>query len=471
MRRLTTATAGVAVTVALAAGCSGAGPERATAAPSSPIASLQDDQLYQSGVDPAARVRRMARLGARVIRVDLRWDLVAPKRPADARDHRDPAYRWQRYDRIVSAARRNGVSLLFTAWGTPAWARDRRVSTTPRFPGRATRPRNAADFGRFGAAAARRYARRGVRRWEAWNEPNLPLFLRPQFVRRGGRFVGVSPATYRRMLNAFYREVKRVDRGARIGGGVTAPIGDRCPFNCPNSPNDRVAPLDFWRGLTSGRARPRMDRISHHPYPVTRPRNETSPRVSYVDLYNLQRLTNLLANTRVGRKPVWLTEFGFGTRPVPEYPLAVSERQQAAFLVDAYRRVVQTPQVELMTWFHYRDHPEWTSGLVRRNGREKPSARAFAFPVAPLRTGVVRSGTPVRVRGQARAARREGRVRVERRRGGRWVAETTVRGGADGSFVAVVQPSSSSRYRARWLGATRSGGVRVSRPFTVKVAR
>ena len=39
--------------------------------------------------------------------------------------------------------------------------------------------------------------------WQLWNEPNLTLFLRPQFVHNQL----VSPAWYRQMTNAFYKAV------------------------------------------------------------------------------------------------------------------------------------------------------------------------------------------------------------------------------------------------------------------------
>ncbi len=460
----------MAAGVVLAAGA-GLAEQVAAATVRSPTPGIQDDQIYDPRVDAPARVTEMARLGASVIRVDLRWDLVATRRPRDARNPGDPAYSWRRYDLIVAAARRHRVAVLFTVWGTPAWARDPAVPASDRFPGRATRPRDPRDFGRFGAAAARRYAGSGVHRWEAWNEPNLALFLRPQYQRQGGRYRPVSPAFYRRMLNAFFREVKRVDRRARIGGGVTAPIGDRCPFSCPDGPDDRVPPLDFWRALTSGSRAPLLDRISHHPYPITRPRNRTSPRASYVDLYNLSRLTGLLDRTALRGKPLWLTEFGFGTRPVPEYPLAVSERQQAAFLVDAYRRTASDRRIRLLVWFNLRDHPQWSSGLQRSDGRSKPAARAYRMPASPTRTGAVAAGTDVTVRGQARRARRGGLVLVQRRSGRRWATAARARTSADGSFRTTVRARRTARYRARWRGRARGGGqsAAISRTFVVRV--
>src|SRR5581483_6452491 len=99
----------------------------------------------------------------------------------------------------------------------------------------------------------------GVHLWEAWNEPNIPLFLRPQYRRSGARWVPVSPRTYSALLTSFYTSVKAVDPLARIGGAVTAPVGDQCPSDCPASPDSRVTPIAFLDALAAPGLRPPMD--------------------------------------------------------------------------------------------------------------------------------------------------------------------------------------------------------------------
>ncbi|MCU0308761.1 MAG: cellulase family glycosylhydrolase [Thermoleophilia bacterium] len=439
----------------------------------SPVASIQDDRIYQEGTDAAQRVRTMADLGARVLRVDMRWDLIAPTRPGRPRDANDPAYRWEQYDRIVNAAGASGVRILFTVWGTPPWAVDRSVRTTTRFPQTyAIRPRSAAEYGDFAFAAATRYAPKGVRMWEAWNEPNIPLFLRPQFQRRGGSWQPVSPATYSALLKSFYREVKKVDQKAQVAGPVTAPAGDQCPSSCPTSPDGRVTPLRFLQELAKPGLRPPLDVYSHHPYPITRPRDVSFPGASYIDLYNLDRLEQAIDRTYLRGRRLWLTEFGFSTQPVPEYPTAFSKPQQAEFLNDAYRRVRTNRRVTLFTWYFLQDNGGWTSGLLELSGRAKPAAEAFSIPMAPLSTAPARAGQAVRLVGQARIPRGVTTVTVERRAGsGGWSREARVRTGRDGSFALVVRPRATTAYRARWQGETPGGAkvTRVSYPTTVRV--
>lgn len=437
----------------------------------SPVASLQDAAISHAGVDPRPAVEQMAELGARVIRVDLRWDAVALRRPDDPRDPGDPAYDWRQYDRVVQAARASRVRVLFSVWGTPAWAADPDVPASRRFAAWATRPADPEDFGAFGAAAAGRYGPRGVRMWEAWNEPNIPLFLRPQYELVGGSWQATSPQVYGRMLAAFYREVKAVQPEARVAGGVTAPAGDRCPFSCPNAADDRVSPIDFLDGLAQAGNQPPMDVYSHHPYPASPPRETNNPRASYVDLYNLGRLSRAIDRTYLRGRSLWLSEFGFPTVKVPDVGFVVSEDEQAAYLSDAVRRLHAMPRVKLFTWYFLRDSMEWSSGLLDREGRAKPALEAYALPVAPATTGAVPSEHPVDVVGQVRPAAGRTTVTIERRDGDGWAAVGVVPTGPDGSFRARLSASRTAEFRASWEGTTRLGqeAALVSPPFQVTV--
>jgi len=337
---------------------------------------LQDDRLAQPETDPGPRLDTLRRLNAEVVRVDLRWDLVATRRPAQPRDPADPAYDWTHYDRVVDGARARKLRLMLAVWGTPAWAADPSVRAGS-FPSFSTRPRRPADAGDFAAAVARRYAPRGVHMYEAWNEPNIPLFLRPQYRRQGGRWVPDSPRTYSRILKAMYAGFHGADRRAQVGGGVTAPAGDRDPQSCPVQPDCRVPPRTFVRLLGARGLRPPMDVYAHHPYPLRPPTDRNFAGASYVDLYNLSALTREVDRTYLRGKPLWLTEFGIGTRRVAQYPFFRTEAQQRSGLVDALRRVRANPRVRVFVWYLVQDHRDWASGLVDERGRDKPAAAVF----------------------------------------------------------------------------------------------
>lgn len=459
--------------VALAAVLAGCGkdvappPVAVEDVPQSPTTSLQDDRIYQFAELPAAerdrqvdeRVTSMAELGAAVIRVDLRWDLVAPTGPADPADPNDPAYDWSRYDPIVAAATRHGVEVLFTVWGTPAWAAD--AAVTPK-PGQeyAVRPAHPEDYGAFAAAAASRYAPRGVHRWEAWNEPNIQFFLTPQYERRDGRWVALSPATYSDLLKQFYDNVKRVAPDVDVAGAVMAPTGDDCDLSC--SPRRvarpaRIAPAAFLRGLDAESLRPPMDVVSHHPYPTIRPELASRPRPRAIDLYNLDRLTDAIDRTYLRGKPIWLTEYGFATEPTPSLATFLSPDEQATAISDALSRGRAVRRVRLMTYYFLQDNASWKSGLTTRDGTPKPGRDAFAMPLFADPAGEIVAGGRVRLVGQVRSTPGRTTVTLEWRSGESWKTLREVRTLADGTYAVELSPAESLTLRARWTGETRAG--------------
>ena len=164
----------------------------------------------------------IARLRVQVIRVNLYWGGklgVAKSRPFDVADPRDAAYDWSLYDRVVQYAGAYGLKLVFSITGTPRWANGGQSSNRP--------PKNYADLRGFAYAAAARYSGQytdnngrtlpAVRLWTAWNEPNNPVFLRPQFVKRGGKWVIQSAIDYAKICNAVYDGRARDDVPEREG--------------------------------------------------------------------------------------------------------------------------------------------------------------------------------------------------------------------------------------------------------------
>ena len=436
----------------------------------SPVAGIQDDRIVVDA-NPDARVRLLADAGAALIRVDMRWDLIAGSRPANPTNPADPAYRWGQYDAIVAAARKYGVEVLFAVYGTPAWAQDPTVPFDARYENWSIRPLVPGDFGAFGEAAARRYGPLGVKKWEGWNEANIALFLRPQYTRSGNKWVPASPATYSDLLKAFYAGVKRADPTATVAGAVTAPAGDRCP-SCPlDAAPVRVTPDDFITALNARALRPPMDVVSHHPYPVRAPADTTPPRRTYVDFYNLTVLTKAIDKTYLKGKRLWLTEYGFGTRKVPQYRYAFGTANQGPFIADAYRRAKANPRVGLLVYYLLQDHPQWASGVLTQAGTPKPGYQAIGLPFAATTRGAVRRGAAVTLVGQARVAPGATRVNVQRKAGGSWVTIKAVRTSADGSFKVRLHPRAKVVLRARWSGVSRTGaaGTRTSPAVTLTV--
>lgn len=438
----------------------------------SPLAGIQDDRVFQVPAKEAeSRVQTMTRMGASIIRVDVRWDIVATRRPKNPKDQNDPAYNWAPYDTVVDAAAQRGVRVLMTVWGTPGWAADPAVKTSKRYPDYARRPLKAGDYGNFAYALATRYTPRGVRDWEMWNEPNIPLFLRPQFQKQGGKWVNVSAGTYSALAKSFYANVKQVDKGSRIAGIVTSPAGDQCPSSCPRNADARTSPSDFLKGVNQAGRRPPMNTVSHHPYPITKPRDTNFPGASYIDLYNINRFQQEVDRTYLRGKKLWLTEFGFATVKVSEYSMFVSEAEQAQYLQDAYRRVRPNKRIGMFVWYFLQDNGQWGSGLLKQDGKAKPAAEVFSLPMSPLSPRPVARGAAATLVGQVRTARQPTEVTVQSKDGESWTDVAVVTTGADGSFALNVKPGATTLYRATWTGEVPSGSktTKSSWPVTVRV--
>ena len=346
------------------------------------------DDAHILGGDPATVFPELIDLHVRLIRVTLWWGGaigVAPSRPASPRDPADPAYDWTRYDRVVRAAAASGIQVMFTILGTPVWA-----SGSPAW-NRA--PKVAADLQAFAAAAARRYdgayAPPGaavlprVRYWTAWNEPNNPVFLRPQYVRAGAAWVIQSARDYARICNAVVTGLKS-DSVAKpvVACGVTAPRGN----NQPGSARASVSPLVFLRAMRSAGARG-FDAYAHNPYygspdetPLTPPPLGPTGRASTaVTLGNFGVLVREV--TRLyGPLRIWITEYGYQTNP-PDRVFGVSWAKQALYLQQAFDVARANPRIDVLLWFLVQDEAplgRWQSGLVTVAGKRKPSYAVFA---------------------------------------------------------------------------------------------
>ena len=232
--------------------------------------------------DNGLTLRRVRASGASTLRLFLNWRTVAPAGAArnrpdfNARNPDDPAYNWEDFDRQVTAVAEAGLKPLVTIHSAPQWAypADAEINAV------AFRP-DPVQLGHFAYAAARRYSGQveglpRVRLWQAWNEPNISIMLRPQLV--GGR--PVSPGLYRAMVNAIAAGVKAVHPDNLVVAGGTAPFRDITPE--VQRQNKRWGPLTFMRELLclsrtlrpTCSARVRFDIWSHHPYTSGGPTHE-----------------------------------------------------------------------------------------------------------------------------------------------------------------------------------------------------
>ena len=408
------------------------------------------DSAVSFDPDPALRAQwldRITGVGADRIRIAVNWRGIADPRPAARRGRRGPRlaglsmggarHRRGRGDRARPDADRDDHR------GARAGPRDPdRPAGAP--PG-SWRPDPAA-LGAVARAAALRYGT--VRYWQAWNEPNLNVYLTPQWENGAP----ASPAHYRLMLNAFYDAVKGVNPANRVITAGTAPFGD------PGTSGNRMRPARFDRELfcVSGAAcsnPARFDVLSHHPYSVGGP-NRKALNADDVSVPDLDKLVTPLRRAertrRVGgarRHAVWVTELSWDSSP-PD-PLGVPAQQQARWLEESLY-VLWRNGVDTVIWFLARDQEPtpsfgdtYQSGIFLRDGTPKPSATAFAFPFVAEPV----AGGKTRLWGKAPAA---GRVVVQRRAKGRWVSVASFHATAAGRvFTATTRRRAGTKYRAR----------------------
>jgi hypothetical protein len=352
------------------------------------LVGLNDEANTLYGPEIDKTFTTMQELRTQVVRVNLYWGggtyAVAKTKPTDATDPGDPAYDWSLYDRFVRYSSQYNIKVVFSFLFTPGWANGGKPRTAA--------PTNGSDLQKFAYAAAKRYSGTyippleqqdpsnastslplpAVRYWTAWNEPNNPIWLAPQFS--GKTMVGAQ--NYVKICNAIYAGVHQTALGnEKVACGVTGPRGN----NSPSSSRPSVDPLSFMRALKRYGLR-KFDVYAHHPYygspretPTFRPSGGT------VELGNIDVLIKQLTSLW-GAKRLWITEYGYQTYPEDKV-FGVTWAKQAAYLTQAYSIARRNPRIDMMLWFLLKDDTNivqgWQSGLVTAKWAHKPSFNAF----------------------------------------------------------------------------------------------
>jgi len=355
----------------------------AAAAPSAAAAErmwvgFHDDPSYRWVNDRLTRIERSARDGSTIVRLLVQWNLAAPQRPTNAADPFDPVYRLDDVDEAVRAAQEMGQEAMLTISGTPGWANG---------GGKANHmPRNLGDFTAFARAIASRYSGRYqgfpfVRFWAVWNEPNLNLFLTPQFSSTGK---SVAPANYAKLYAAAYTGLKAGNNLAQVAIGETSARGrDKHVAGV----SDTHSPGKFAELVAKANPRLKFDAWAHHPYPFN-PNSKPAqvvkwPNVSLASLPRFQQSLNTWFKRKATR--IWITEYGHQTRPEDNF--GVTYATQAAYIRQSIAIAKKYSFVDMFIWFVYQDDQgqPWDSGLYTRSGAAKGSApSAFRAVATPL---------------------------------------------------------------------------------------
>lgn len=309
-------------------------------------------------------------LGVGIFQMGLAWDSVAPTRPQNARDPRDPAYQWPaQISYAIQQAARFHMWLLLLVQGTPAWANGGLGWSYP--------PTAVSALADFVTAASRRYP--SVHLWMLWGEPNR----QPQF----GLDLPVSPdaaqltpdqtqapQAYAQMLDATYGALKAVSPRNLVIGGDTYTTGDISTAQW----------IENMR-LPDGQP-PRMDLYGHNPFSWRPPNllNPPSPegQIDFSDLGRLSALVNSNLAAPGQQIKLFLSEWTIPTAPDDyEFSFFVSPSEQAQWITDAWQIVRSSPFIYALGWIHVYDDPPGapgsSGGLLDYLGQPKPGYYAF----------------------------------------------------------------------------------------------
>ncbi len=421
-----------------------------------------------TGSSGAGWLQRSAAAGADVVRIDVGWDAPsAATKPAgfDARNPGDPRYDFAKADAAIRVATAQGLRAILTFTYAPRWAEGPGVPASVA-PG-SWRPQPSA-LEDYGYALATRYSGRfpdplqpgrflpRAYALQPWNEPNLSLYLSPQWSGNTAE----SGVMYRAMLNGFYAGAKAADPHALVVTAGTAPFGD------PNVGGDRVMPALFWRtvlcehqvgtGLALAPAPCKdpahFDVLAHHPYSVGAP-TTAAFNPDDVSIPDIGKLTAILrAAERFGtalpklHHPIWVTEVSYNSKP--PNPQGVPMNTWAHWLEQTLW-LLREQGVPLIIWNQVGDQPPVPSydeasesGVYYADGTPKPEGiTAFAFPLVGNRTGP----RSVAVWGRAPGA---GRVLVQRRRAGTWVTVRSLNASDHATFQTSVPLAGAGVLRA-----------------------
>ena len=270
---------------------------------------------------------------------------VATRRPRRPADPNDPAYNWDTYDRTVRSRSRT------TSTSSSRSSAPRRGRTPPRAG--TSRRRAPPDLRELAAAAQKRYSGKFVNAdgvtlpkvsaWMAWNEPNNPVFLKPQYRRSGGAWVIQSGRDYARICNAVVQGVKSERGPRRSRAARPAPRQQQPELAPPLRLPGRLPPRDARRRrprLRRLRA-PSVLRLARRDAPdQAAPRRRGQPPTA-VTLGNFDVLVKELDRLYGRSMRIWITEYGYQTNPTDKF-FGVPYSKQASYLTQASRTPAST---------------------------------------------------------------------------------------------------------------------------------
>ncbi len=327
--------------------------------------------IDQGGYVTGADYQAMHEIKVRTVRLTINWSKVEPKRGVLRLGARAG-----NIDLKVAALAKAGITPAFTVFGAPEWATGSRNSAVPPLKPSALRAwkgflkdvvaryRKGGEFWKQHPALRPRPARS----WQIWNEPNLPKY----FARPGtgpSQPVPHAPKAYAKLVKASDKAIHRADKHAKL---ILAGLSGN-PKGRPPS-----AARFIKRFLRAKRIERHFDAAAIHPY---------TPKVKNYRS-RLAEFRKALNRGGAKRKPIWLTEVGWGSDN-DSHPMNKGLIGQAKILRKSFRITLKNRKrwkIDRLYWFDWRDPAPQSralctfcpsAGLLRYDGSHKPSYKRF----------------------------------------------------------------------------------------------
>jgi polysaccharide biosynthesis protein PslG len=290
----------------------------------------------------SSQLRGMKFLGVNAVRFEANWRWIQPTGPTK--------FYWARLDREVRLARAAHMTVDLVINDCPAWA------AIPMAVGRTwPQPKSAEQYGTFAENVAERYAPRGVKLFEIWNEPNDSKYFQPV----------ANVAAYTKMLIAAYKAIKKVDKSAFIISGGLAPV---------NRGHGSYAPIGFLQAMYANGAKGHFDALGDHPYSYPLPPNKYKPWSWWAQMSRTRpSLRSVMARHHDSGKRIWITEYGAPSAG----PHGVGQKGQATELSQAVLDSKSTSWIGAIFLYSWQDrgrnpshNGDWF-GLLTFGGRKK----------------------------------------------------------------------------------------------------
>lgn len=295
------------------------------------------------------------------VRFDIEWANIQPNNKSQ--------FEWEKYDRVVAAARARKLEVLGIITYTPKWARAANCDA-----GIGCAPVDINQYAEFAETVARRYAPQGVMTWEIWNEPNNAQYFSP-----------VKPALYASLLKEASLRIKgAVPDAFIITGGLSPQATD----------GKNYAPIDFLRGVYTAGVKDSFDAVGNHPYTFPLTPVDSQPTAWYLMSKGPDNMRKIMVDNGDVAKKIWFTEFGAPTGGPGDTATLKSDKAkknvwhvddalQAKMASDAISEYVSYDWAGPFFWYSLRDAGTDKStnenffGLLRANGTKKPAYTVF----------------------------------------------------------------------------------------------